>query len=42
LNFNFVPKGNLEVSAAIVLPAVALVPDAVIPVVFPQHAAHEQ
>ena len=38
---NFVPYANCA-DAATVRPAVALVPDAVYPVVFPQHLAHEQ
>ena len=38
---NFVPNANCD-DVAIVLPAVAFVPDAVIPLVFPQHLAHEQ
>ena len=39
--FNFVPKANFP-EAATVLPAVALVPDAVLPVDLPQHFEHEQ
>ena len=39
--FNFVPNANFP-DAATVLPAVALVPIAVLPVAFPQHFAHEQ
>ena len=39
--FSFVPNANWD-DAATVLPAVAFVPDAVLPVVFPQHFAHEQ
>ena len=38
---NFVPNANCE-DAATVRPAVAFVPDAVYPVAFPQHLAHEQ
>ena len=37
----FVPNAN-ELGAATVLFAVAIVPDAVIPFVFPQHLIHEQ
>ena len=39
--FSFVPNAKLD-GAATVLPAVAYVPDAVLPFVFPQHFAHEQ
>ena len=39
--FNFVPNANFD-DAAIVLPAVAFVPAAVIPFVLPQHFAQEQ
>ena len=39
--FNFVPKANFE-EAATVLPAVAFVPDAVIPDVLPQHLLQGQ
>ena len=38
---NFVPNAKFA-GAATVRPAVALVPDAVIPFVFPQHCAHAQ
>ena len=39
--FNFVPKANCP-EAATVCPATACVPEAVLPVTFPQHLAHEQ
>ena len=39
--FNFVPNANFA-GAATVLPAVACVPDAVLPVALPQHLLHEQ
>ena len=39
--FNFVPKANFE-EAATVLPAVAFVPDAVLPFVLPQHLLQGQ
>ena len=39
--FNFVPNAKFA-GAATVLPAVAVVPDAVLPVDFPQHLEHEQ
>ena len=41
LIFNFVPNANFP-DAAIVLPAVAFVPIAVLPVALPQHFAHGQ
>ena len=39
--FSFVPNANLA-GAATVLPGVAIVPEAVLPVAEPQHLAHEQ
>ena len=39
--FNFVPNANFE-DAATVLPGVAFVPEAVLPVDFPQHLLHGQ
>ena len=39
--FSFVPNANFA-GAATVTPAVAFAPDAVLPVDFPQHFAHEQ
>ena len=39
--FNFVPKANFD-EAATVIPAVALAPEAVIPLVLPQHFVQGQ
>ena len=40
--YNFVPNGKIDVSAATVIPSVALAPLAVIPVVLPQHCSQAQ